>query len=81
MSQEDRTDPAAFRPGVVVTLDTIYEVLLETKELVAPLPDKVNDHETRLRCLEAWKNRAAGVGATLTIVSGLVGAFVSHIIK
>lgn len=67
------------KPGVTVTLDDIYQIVLETKDLVAPLPAKVSDHEDRLRGLEAWKNKAAGVGVTLAFLSGLVGAVLSHV--
>lgn len=67
--------------AVAVTLDTIYKEVLETKQLLAPLPDKVTDHETRLRLLEAFKNRAAGVGTVAVLFSGVVGALSTHLFK
>lgn len=69
------------QPGVTVTLDAIYREVLETKALVAPLPNQVTDHESRLRLLEAFKNKAAGVAVVLAGASGVFGAFVSHLIK
>lgn len=73
-------------PAVRVTLGTIYKELLELKRLVEPLPNQVSDHETRIRALESWKERAAGVR---TVLNGLLliggGALVSfvltHVIK
>lgn len=37
----------------------------------------LNDHENRIRVLEAAKNRAAGVGAGVGLVSGIAAGILS----
>lgn len=58
--------------GVVITLDTIYEQVIATKDLASKLVDKVDaiekrdsDHETRIRALERKVWTAAGAAAVV----------------
>lgn len=50
---------------VKVTLSRIYDKLLDVEAKVDPLPERVNDHEVRIRAIEkylwVWIG-AAGVG-------------------
>lgn len=41
-------------PAVKVTLTTIYNKLLDVEGIVDPLPNKVNDHEVRIRAIEKY---------------------------
>ena len=65
-------------PSTRITLSTIYGLLLETKTIVTPLPEKVNDHEIRIRAIEkylwVWIGASgvtgAGIGQLLTTIIG-----------
>jgi hypothetical protein len=63
-----------IEPSTRVNLGTIYAVVLQTKELVAPLPAKLNDHEVRIRAIE--KYLWIWIGA-----SGVVGAGAGQILN
>lgn len=63
-------------PSTRVTLSRVYDLVLEVKETVTGLPDKVTDHEIRLRLLEKyfwlWLGGAGAVG-------GVIGAILTSI--
>lgn len=54
-------------PVVKVTLTTIYDKLLDVEAKVDPLPERVSDHEVRIRAIEKylwiWIGAAAVLGA------------------
>lgn len=59
--------------GVVVTLERIYEKLVELEIRLGDHPKQLDDHETRIRNLEMKVWGFAGL-------SGIVAVFVSLII-
>ena len=66
--------PEVEHPHVKVTLDVIYDTLLTMQAQVAPLPDRVDDHEVRIRAIE--KYLWIWIGA-----SGLAGAGVASVVQ
>jgi hypothetical protein len=65
-------------PVVRVTLTTIYNKLLEVEDKVDPLPQRVADHEVRLRAIEKylwiWIGAAAALGAGgSSLIQALIG--------
>lgn len=59
----DQTNPA---PVVKVTLDSMYQLLLEIRTDVNSMKsnkDSIDDHEQRIRALEKWIWRASGLAA------------------
>lgn len=66
------TEPES--PHVKVTLDVIYGAVLEMKAQIAPIPNRVDDHEVRIRAIE--KYLWIWIGA-----SGLAGAGVASVIQ
>jgi hypothetical protein len=61
-------------PSTRVTLGAVYNLVLEVKEVVSPLPHQVNDHEIRIRAIE--KYLWIWIGA-----SGVLGAGIGQIIN
>lgn len=59
---------------VVITNREIYDAVVKLTAEVAPLPDRVDDHEVRIRAIE--KYLWIWIGA-----SGLAGAGVASIIQ
>lgn len=69
--------------GVTITNREIYDQVLATKEVLNKLVDKVDavekrdgDHEARMRALEQWRWKLAGI---LTVVSAAASAVVSAV--
>jgi len=60
-------------PVVEVTLKEIYEAVLELKGIVQNHPDKLDDHENRIRALEMKVWMASGA---IGIVSFLASRFI-----
>lgn len=54
-------------PVVVVTLQQIYEMLVELKVQLGDHPKQVDDHEKRIRALEAKVWAAGGAAAVVSI--------------
>jgi len=58
---------AEEEPATRITLRDVYKVALETRDAVNPLPDRVSDHEIRIRAIERylwiWIGAAGVVGA------------------
>lgn len=61
-------------PSTRITLRDVYQVALETKDAVNPLPPQVRDHEVRIRAIE--KYLWIWIGA-----SGVLGAGASQLIS
>lgn len=63
-------DPAEL---VVITNREIYDVLVDVKSTVAPLPSQVSDHEVRIRAIEKylwiWIGAAGVLGAGVSQVA------------
>lgn len=59
-------------PSTRVTLKQVYDLALETKEAVINLPDRVQDHEVRIRSLEKTIYRLIWVGATGGGLAGII---------
>ncbi len=64
-------------PVVKITLATIYTELLKVTNVIGPIPEKVSDHEVRIRAIEKylwiWIGAAGGAGAGITqLVNSLV---------
>jgi hypothetical protein len=57
-----------------ITLTAIYQLVLDIKEELAPLPKQVSDHEVRIRAIE--KYLWIWIGA-----SGVIGAGAGQIIN
>ena len=59
-----------------VTLQTIYDLLLQVKATTDPLPKKVEDHEVRIRAMEKylwiWIGAAGTAGAGLNQIATAV---------
>jgi hypothetical protein len=47
----------------------------------ADLKTAVGGHDTRIQALEDWRNKLLGIGITVGLVSGLVGAFLMRLIS
>lgn len=66
------------QPGVTITLTDIYDLLLEVKGKVDPLPQQVADHEVRLRKLETKPEKssptAVWIGLGVSILMALITA-------
>lgn len=65
-------------PHVIITLQTIYDKLVDVERKVDPLPQQVTDHESRIRALEkrvwGWTALSGGGG-------GIIGAVLTQIIN
>lgn len=61
-----------MEPGVVITLEKIYEKLVELELRLGDHPKQLDDHETRIRNLEMKVWGFAGVGSILAVIVSLV---------
>jgi len=62
-------------PKVEIGLREIYDAVLELKTIVSSHPDKLDDHETRIRKLEFKVWSAAGFsGIIAVVISQIIGA-------
>jgi glucokinase len=66
-------------PHVVVTLDAIYTLALETRKVVDRIEESnkdstkiLADHEARIRALEQARWKIIGAGTGLGFVAGLI---------
>lgn len=54
-------------PVVKITLATIYTELMKVTAVIGPIPEKVSDHEVRIRAIEKylwiWIGAAGVIGA------------------
>jgi hypothetical protein len=65
------TPPEDSPPFVKVTLDVIYQKLLDVDQKVNPVPEIVKDHEGRIRKLEIQTAiQWVGFGLLIAVVGG-----------
>ena len=57
------TEPTTVR----ITLREIYDAVVELKQIVSNHPDKIEDHEKRIRNLEMRVYTFAGVASILSV--------------
>ncbi len=58
--------------GVVVTLERIYEKLVELEIRLGDHPKQLDDHEKRIRNLEMKVWSFAGIGSVVAIITSLI---------
>ncbi len=61
-----------MEPGVVITLERIYEKLLELENRLGDHPKQLDDHERRIRDLEMRVWGFAGIGSALAVVVSVI---------
>jgi hypothetical protein len=61
-----------MEPGVVITLEKIYEKLVELELRLGDHPKQLDDHERRIRDLEMKVWGFAGIGSIAAVVVSLV---------
>lgn len=78
------TPPKEDGPHVVVTLESIYTLALETRSDVAEIKTTViqlvkqdEDHERRIRELEQARWKIAGIGGALGLIAGLIPTLIT----
>lgn len=57
-----------MEPGVVITLEKIYEKLVELELRLGDHPKQLDDHERRIRNLEMRVWGFAGLGSAVAVV-------------
>lgn len=58
--------------GVVVTLERIYEKLVELEIRLGDHPKQLDDHEKRIRNLEMKVWSFAGIGSVVAVITSLI---------
>lgn len=58
--------------GVVVTLDRIYEKLVELEVRLGDHPKQLDDHEKRLRNLEMKVWSFAGISSVVAVITSII---------
>ena len=58
--------------GVVVTLDKIYEKLVELEVRLGDHPKQLDDHEQRIRNLEMKVWGFAGISGIVAVITSLI---------
>jgi hypothetical protein len=58
--------------GVVVTLERIYEKLVELEIRLGDHPKQLDDHENRIRNLEMKVWSFAGIGSVVAVIASLI---------
>lgn len=58
--------------GVVVTLERIYEKLVELEIRLGDHPKQLDDHETRIRNLEMKVWGFAGISGVAAVIASLI---------
>jgi hypothetical protein len=61
-----------MEPGVVITLDKIYEKLVDLEQRLGDHPKQLDDHERRIRNLEMRVWGFAGISSILAVIISLV---------
>lgn len=61
-----------MEPGVVITLDKIYEKLVELEIRMGDHPKQLDDHENRIRNLEMKVWGFAGLGSIVAVIVSLI---------
>ena len=58
--------------GVVVTLDRIYEKLVELEVRLGDHPKQLDDHEKRIRNLEMKVWSFAGISSVVAVITSII---------
>lgn len=58
--------------GVIVTLERIYEKLLELEIRLGDHPKQLDDHENRIRNLEMKVWSFAGISSIVAVIASLI---------
>jgi hypothetical protein len=58
--------------GVVVTLDRIYEKLVELEVRLGDHPKQLDDHEKRIRNLEMKVWSFAGISSVVAVIASII---------
>lgn len=61
-----------MEPGVVITLEKIYEKLVELEVRLGDHPKQLDDHEQRIRNLEMKVWGFAGIGSALAVIVSVI---------
>jgi len=61
-----------MEPGVVITLEKIYEKLVELEMRLGDHPKQLDDHERRIRDLEMRVWGFAGIGSALAVFVSII---------
>ncbi len=61
-----------MEPGVVITLEKIYEKLVELELRLGDHPKQLDDHERRIRDLEMKVWGFAGLGSAVAIIVSII---------
>ena len=61
-----------MEPGVVITLEKIYEKLVELELRLGDHPKQLDDHERRIRDLEMKVWGFAGIGSVAAVIVSLI---------
>lgn len=61
-----------MEPGVVITLERIYEKLLELETRLGDHPKQLDDHERRIRDLEMRVWGFAGIGSIVAVIVSVI---------
>lgn len=61
-----------MEPGVVITLEKIYEKLVELELRLGDHPKQIDDHERRIRDLEMKVWGFAGLGSAVAIIVSII---------
>jgi hypothetical protein len=61
-----------MEPGVTITLEKIYEKLVELELRLGDHPKQLDDHERRIRDLEMKVWGFAGIGSALAVVVSII---------
>jgi hypothetical protein len=65
MGSHRMTEPTTVR----ITLREIYDAVVELKQIVSNHPDKIEDHEKRIRNLEMRVWSFAGVASFVSVIA------------
>ena len=57
-------------PKVEIGLREVYDAVMELKGIVSGHPDKLDDHETRIRALEAKVWFVSGIFGVISFIVG-----------
>jgi hypothetical protein len=68
MASNRMTEPTTVR----ITLREIYDAVVELKQIVSNHPDKIDDHEKRIRNLEMRVWSFSGLASVVSVIASYV---------